>query len=355
MADQHPDAGTPGSRSTGSHLAHDLRAIREARNVTLDEVQQETRMPGDILRRFEAGELVNDPHYNEVYLRNLLRAYAQAVNISPQEVSSAYEKAKAGTYDGGLRRQYLGGDAKPEEPKRVAPPTAKEEPRPQRKAPPSGPSGTAPAVAALSSKRPVTEPKQPDRSGDPMPKRRVQSATAASQPIENSWGLIIGGTVAALVVIGFIVWFLFRDAGPGPDMVAVPPSTTADTSAVAAAADTAATSATPTNLPAAPQFQTPIQLTVIAVAEPLEDFKVQVDDDVRRPYWINPGEEQTFTGQQRVIVSGEGGVGNYDGARLRLQGLEWTPREGQVFRFNEQRGQALLDSLNRVVNGGAAG
>ena len=365
MADQDPTAGAPAPRSTAPRLAHDLRAIREARGVSLDEVQRETRMPGDILRRFEAGDLIGDPHYNEVYLRNLLRSYAQALNISPHEVINAFELAKTGGYEDDLRRRYLdGGRAKGDAPKpeRVTPPEAAQH------APPSKPpvaGGAAPAVAALSSpapKKPAEGRTAASRPSEPPPKRRVSSASATAQPIEKSWGLIIGGTVAALVVIGGILWFLFRDFGPELERAAAPPPT-GDTTAAAAGADTLGTDTVAATAPAgpstAPQFQTPIQLTVAAADEALENFRVQVDDDARRPYWIEPGQTQSFTAQQRIAIWGEleagaSGGGSYDGARLRLQGIEWAPRDGQIVRISQQNGQAVLDSLSRT-NAGTTG
>lgn len=358
MADQDPAAGTPGPRSTGPRLAHDLRAIREARNVTLDEVQRETRMPGDILRRFEAGELVNDPHYNEVYLRNLLKSYAQALGISPQEVISAFDKAKSGAYDGELRRRYVEKKAASEEPARAAPPKPAEEPRPTRKPPPAS-GGTAPAVAALSSppKKPAEAKPAAARASEPLPKRRVQSATTASQPIEKSWGLIIGGTIAALAVIGLILWFLFRGTGPEPEVVEVPPAAV-DTSAAAAVGDTEATPPDRQTIPPGPQLQTPIQVTVIAAGGALQGFRVTEGSDARRPYWLEEGQEQTFQSDDEVIIWGEGSDEDYaitSNMRLRMQGIEWDPQDGQVLRIDRQRGQALLDSLHRAQYSGTAG
>ena len=326
-------------------MEFDLRAIREAHGVTLETVEHETRMPPDILRRFEVGKLVGDPHYNEVYLRNLLKSYAQALGISYPEVEKAYAATKAGHYDGSLRRLYLeptSGESAPEPAPRAAKP--------------------APAVAALAAapEPPARAvPPAPARPNEHFPKQRVKSAKAAAstaKPIESSWGLIIAGTVIGVVAIGAILWFLFREPGPEPEPVAQ--SVAADTSEAVAASDTAA--AEPQVLSPAPQFQTPIQLTIRAAAEPLEEFRVTVDDDPRTPYWMEPGTEQAFTGQSRITVWGELGVGEsgggrYDGARLRLQGFEWTPADGEVVRIDQARGQALLDSLHRAQQGGAAG
>ena len=374
MADQDPNAGTSGS-SAATRFAHDLRAIREERGVSLDDVQQDTRMPADILGRFESGELIGDQHYNEVYLRNLLKSYAQALGISAQEVLSAYDQAKAGAYDGALRRRFLAGEAKPEaEQKPASQPSpdapnesankdesADDESSPKR--PRTSASGDkAPAVAALSSPRKEKEPRaeqtEPSRSSPTRPKRRVASASAASKPIEKSWGLITASVVGALVVIALILWFLFRDPGPEPELAEVPAP--ADTTAEAAPSDTAEATPEPVETSAAPQFQTPIRLSVVANEEPLENFRVRVDDDVRRPYWLNPGVDTTFVGQEEVVVWGELGLdetggGDYDGATLRLQGLEWTPTDGRIVRINQQTGQALLDSLNRVSNAAPTG
>src|SRR5690606_43122 len=166
MADQTPPRGTPQAGGTpqdggtGPRMESDLRAVREAYNVSLETLEYETRMPPDILRRFEAGELVGDPHYNEVYLRNLLKSYAKSLGISHQEVEKAYEAAKAGAYDGSLRRLYLEGGAPSD-----------------TEAPASG--GTAPAVAALGARPPkpptpaAPPPKETSRPNEHFPKQRV--------------------------------------------------------------------------------------------------------------------------------------------------------------------------------------
>lgn len=342
---------TPGTPSAGQRMEFDLRDIREAYNVTLETVEHETRMPPDILRRFEAGKLVGDPNYNEVYLRNLLKSYAQALGISHQEVEKAYVATKAGHYEGSLRALYL-------------------EPQGKKAAPESAPPRAgkpAPAVAALAAEpeKPAraTPPPAPVRPNEHFPKQRVKSAKAASssaKPIETSWGLIIAGTLIGIVAIGAILWFLFRDPGPEPEPADQQPVAADTADAGAAAADTVAAAAVPEDTTPAPEFQTPIELTLVAADEPLEEFRVKVDDDPRTPYWLEPGAEQSFTGEDEITVWGEVGLdasggGEYDGARLRLQGFEWTPADGAIVRIDEERGQALLDSLHRAQQGGAAG
>jgi hypothetical protein len=77
---------------------------------------------------------------------------------------------------------------------------------------------------------------------------------------------------------------------------------------------------------------------------------VTEDPDVRRPYWMEQGEEQTFESETEVVVWGvERGDGFAipEAARVRLQGYAWNPA-GSVVRVDRERGQALLDSLHRA-------
>jgi hypothetical protein len=363
----------------------DLREIREARGVSLSEVQHETRIPVDVLERFEAGHLVSDPNYNEVYLRNLMRAYASAIGLTPGEVVKAYESAKSDTYSGILRR-HLGATEVDEpiaspitvEPERLADPTtaieSPEEDVPERDSPetdvdaeaplkPQKPKRTGatgqvekpatdqpsaaaapPAVVALrGAERQRAEP-PPVRS---EPKARVRSrdtVTSSTSGIESSWGIIIGGTLIALLVIGGALWLMLRPDTPEVEP-REPQTVVTDEEEAEEPEELVATDA--------PRLELPIQVTVIAADGPLggaDGFRVTEEPDSRRPYWIEQGDEQTFSSNSEVIIWGTETGGQYsipDAARLRLQGYTWSPG-GSVLRINQQRGQAILDSLHRA-------
>lgn len=353
MAEQDRPAGAP-TPGPSRRFEHDLRDIREARGVPLEDVQQQTRIPVDILRRFEAGDLTGDAHYNEVYLRALLRSYAQAVQISPQEALKAYEAARDSTYAGALRQQYL-GEAPPER-RRPAPRPPAPEPPPAAPSRPPAASGTAPAVAALAQARepepPPAEESVIGRPNEHFPKRRVRTAaeaTAGSTPLETSWGLVIGGGLLGVLVIAGVLWLLFRGEGPEPEVTARPVA--ADTAQAAPTAQ-AEQEAAPADIPPAPRLALPIRVTVIARDGPLGGaggFRVTQAPDVRRPYWLEEGIEQTFESAEEVVLWGEGSGESFGipaNTRLRMQGFEWDPPDGQVLRINPQTGQALLDSLH---------
>src|SRR5690606_24907485 len=69
------------SAMSASSFEADLRAEREAAGVSIEQIQHETRIPADVIQRFEAGKLMNDPAFNEVYLKAFLRAYAGAIGL----------------------------------------------------------------------------------------------------------------------------------------------------------------------------------------------------------------------------------------------------------------------------------
>src|SRR5690606_4854137 len=290
-----------------------------------------------------------DQHYNEVYLRNLLKSYAKALGISQQEVEKAYQATKAGTYDGSLRRLYLEGEGTPAT-----------EPHQEGPAPAVAALGSTPQKPPRSETRKPAAPPEPARPNEHFPKQRVKSARAASasgKPIESSWGLIIVGTVVGVLAIGAVLWLLFREPGPEPEEVEQPVAAdTAATETDTASAEAAAPLAS--DLPPAPQLGSPIAVTVIAEGGALQGFRVTEAPDVRRPYWLEQGAEQTFRSDEEVILWGQGEDpdGLSSAVRLRMQGFEWDPADGQVLRIDRARGQALLDSLHRAqYEGGTAG
>ncbi|NCQ59643.1 MAG: helix-turn-helix domain-containing protein [Myxococcales bacterium] len=64
-----------------------LKAEREIRQISLEEVAQVTRIPLSSLRRLEAGELEALP--GEVFVRGFLRSYARALDLDPERILAA--------------------------------------------------------------------------------------------------------------------------------------------------------------------------------------------------------------------------------------------------------------------------
>lgn len=92
---------------SGSSFPDDIRTIREKRGVAREEIHERTKISLENIQRFERGELDRHPHFNDVYLRALVRAYAEALGISEEVALQGLERSRAGTYEGELARAYL--------------------------------------------------------------------------------------------------------------------------------------------------------------------------------------------------------------------------------------------------------
>lgn len=98
---------------SGSSFPDDIRTIREKHGVAREEIHERTKISLENIQRFERGELDRHPHFNDVYLRALVRAYAEALGISEEVALQGLERSRAGSYEGELARAYLdrGDDA----------------------------------------------------------------------------------------------------------------------------------------------------------------------------------------------------------------------------------------------------
>jgi type II secretory pathway pseudopilin PulG len=334
----------------GSTFEADLRAVREARGLSLDEIQRETRIPVDVLRRFEEGGLIGDPTYNPVYLKAFLQSYAGAVGLPQGEVLAAYEAHERGAYQGGLGP---GSDASPAP---AASPSAPEaaspaplDPAPTESTPtesgarPPARPGAAPAVEALANAPAEPEP-APSKAEAAPAQTRVSRPTVptARRSFDKNWGTIIGIAVVATLLIAAAVYFLVFAGDDEPEADTVEAlavgETAIDTAGVGAGAAAGG-----------PRLQLPLSVTVLASGDGLQDFRVTEGADDRRPYWIEPGDEQTFTDDSVLVFWGENADGLGPEAMLEFQGQRFTPSSGSVLRISAQNGQRLLDSLAGVT------
>ena len=354
----------------------DLRAARERAGITIEQIQQDTRIPADVIERFEAGRLLSDPAFNEVYLKAFVQAYAGAIGLIPHTVLEAYALEREGRYQGELNPEGVASpppvapapDAPSEAPEGHATPPvdeAKEEgaeeeaaavPRPSvAPPPPSKPSAppaaasssAAPAVAALSSApapssaKPDVSPQKPVVS---RPRTHPSSVRGSSGTFDRSWGMILGVTVGVVAVVAAILWMLFREPSPEPEEVASTP-VAADSSQVEGA-DTTETS---TPVSSAPALQLPIRVSVLAGGNGLQNFRVTEAPNERLGHWVEPGTTVTYESSEALTLWGEGAEG-MDPAEVTLQwqGFEWHPPAGQILRITPANGQRLLDSLATV-------
>jgi hypothetical protein len=89
-------------KKPAARFAADFRRIREASGLTVQEIHVETRIPVDVLNRFERTGLIEDKSFNRVYLRAIVKSYAEMVGVDDSVALRALEEAVAGTYAGRL-------------------------------------------------------------------------------------------------------------------------------------------------------------------------------------------------------------------------------------------------------------
>ena len=285
----------------GRHFAADLRRIRAQKNVSVDDLHNETKIPRGLIESFEQSGLFDHPMFNRVYLRSFIRTYADVVGISPDIAVAALEDAFEGRYDGRLAQEYLGEEASSSihlEREQMLPAT--EQPaqtgfQSERVAPASS------SVLKQSHKDPLSrEPAVAWTAQSPPPSSRsfASDRFASGRSQVKQWIFIGGG----LVVLVAAIWWVLRSAdgaesqqqsGSEQQEVVLSDSVNlADTSSAGIGTPLEG------SLPIGEEFQ----VTIVAAQDKVQNIKVTVDDDVRRPYWIERDKSRTFRVKERIII-----------------------------------------------------
>lgn len=334
-------------------FVNDLKTLREQKGLGLEDLHEKTRIPVDVLKRFESGNLLSDPTYSDVYIRAFLKSYAGALDKSPRRILVAYDAHKTGNYVGGLV------DESDEERRSKPSPT-----KPQEKAEDQEEAEGSPAPTAPSKKEDGEQQETPEDSSSPVealsrreeeperdgheapmvrtaqnfPRRTAQRRTPDRSVDTTSWLPVLGLLAVLIIALGGLIWYLFfyepveRD---GSLQVADQEVTPEPGTEPEARDDTAS-----------PDLALPIRVTVTAGGDGLQNFRVTEVPNERLGHWVEAGESVTFESDSLVVFWGQGATGLTGEATLELQGFRWAPTDRSVLRIDRQRGQQLLDSLH---------
>lgn len=378
--------------SAGQRFAHDLRRIREERGVSLRAVHEESKIPLNLLEQFEQTGLFDHPMFNRVYLRSLVRTYADMVEMPAQRALDALDEALAGTYAGGLDFADEDVAEEPQASRRdetAAPPPS--EPPSSEPGAQEGAAGAA-AAASATSKEPDAEP---TKSQAAPPMREASSATASppaqeraadaeprekaepKRPEEEAPSGAAGGAAAGAAagaaggrgraersprparkssgepieiggvnprwIIGVVALLVLAGAG----WFVVNALTGREDARVAEQAQTP----TPTDTTSTPEPEEPeptpaatigdsLDVVVVAANGPVRSILVRRDDDLRRPYWIEEGRAKSFPAADSVFIQEQLGQ-----IRLLVEGFEYpVPSQGAI-ALRRGTVQAFLDTL----------
>ena len=290
--------------------------------MSIDDLHDETKIPLGLLEDFESTALFGHSQFNRVYLRSFVRTYAQVIGISPERAMEALEMALDGQYDERLAVEYLGakpsappvrpeGPGAPSEPgepkgrtERSKPaagaaPPRREEPVSTGSAPGAGSASAAGSAAAARGKA-----DEDWTAASPPGRRAAAKAPVYREPrtrpsTSSSSGAIWGVALVGLVVLAGVGWFVFGRGGgdetaePAPavameapvhgDTVATPLASGRDPSTIPTLGDTMA-------------------VWIVAADGKLDPIRVTVDDDLRRPYWLEQGDSMVFRPRQRIVI-----------------------------------------------------
>lgn len=261
-----------------------LREAREERGISLQDVEEVTRIRARYLEALEIGDFEALPG-GEAQVRGFLRRYASFLKLSPEEAVARYN------------RQVHGESPEPQAP--TAPP--------------------------------------------PTPTTSTQAMDVA--PPRRNW-LWAVGIIALVALVGFGVWrFVIVPRGATPEPTAPSPTAALQvrattTSPLATPAPTTQAEAEPTP-EATPTFPVAASEGVTLTLEPLEHVwvRVNVDGEVAFEGLLDPDTPQSWTAEDMVVVETGNGAGVIAvvngqpqgpiGGRAEVSARGWGP-EGEL-------------------------
>lgn len=297
-------------------FARDLRKIREARDISLPDVHDQIQVPLSDLEAFEEGTLFQRSRMSRVYLRAFVQSYAQAIEVSPEAGVEALSEALDDGYQNQLAVQFL--DASPQTPADTSPNETPNETEEEAGEEPASADADLDAEGVHDSSQLSSTPVPPMRgSGIPggasrsRPGRSPEPGLPIGVPSVLSPQLLrtlsrprvlLLGAIALLLVGGIgLFQFMGGDDTP-PDLVQGAPVSAPPPDTVREAESTSTVPSSPP--PSTLTLGDTLHVTVRADA-PVRGLRVQQDDDLRRPYWIEAGEALVFSFTERITIENE--------------------------------------------------
>lgn len=312
--------------ASGERFARDMRRIREANDVSAEDIYRETMISVHIVESFERDGLFEHPTFNRVYLRSFVRSYATAVGVDPHRAVEELERALEGDYANELAVEYLG-----DEPETPSPPSETETPSEEEE---TDKPKTPPVVQSAAPSGPIRPTSQSTQPPEPEEPTRLSE--------ESRRGVWIGIGIVILIVIAWLLIGVLR----GADTTATRPGSA---SSLAHPDSMSVDSARLEPLPAesletaGPEVEIGDTMYFTVIAEDrVSPVRIRRDDDLRRPYYLNRGQAAVFPARQRIVLEEE-----LDVLRLLVNGYEY-PVPSHVFNgqvvLTRDTVQAFLDT-----------
>ena len=338
----------------------DLKTIREKHHVTHEQVFAATKVNVQLIEEFETNGLIDHNLFNHLYLRAFVRSYSEVVGINPDKTVAYYESAIKGGYERQLAISYLEFERPPrpvrlseveqkaseeetQQPIEVVTESFTEDEKAKAKALPEEIEEEVETPSNVSAKaRSQVEHALLDTEEDDSAWKRIQRVPILGElfntirkgmrlqpgtPFQNSmlqWGIV--GSV--LLLLSLLLFFLLRGGGEYGSETYVDPAESAnpdEMSAIPPASQSAPATIDPVFETLSPDRISSIvdadsiPVWIVAADERLAPFRVQVDNDLRRPYWLNLGDSTVFYFDRRMAI--EEGL---DVMRIRVDTFQYS-------------------------------
>ena len=316
-------------------LGKDLAAIRNKKDLSIDEVQQITRVPKHILHTIEDGSIFDQIRKNTTYIRSYVRSYAKAVGVSEKDIIRALDEVENNSYSGALNPS----DDEPEEnsAKQDTEPVQADNKEPQKT-----------TKSEATEKKKAKPHKKSSSSPDPVSAvdwvdvgRRVKPLQPKSKV---TTGLLIILLLAAILAAIFVVYHYYyneSDAARAPQeqSAAIQPEAPSDSlrqSLIPENTQPAIADSTPSSQDALGDTLT---IAIYAANGRLEPVRVYTDIlGQQNPYWVPQGDTIRFNFVNTVRIRAEN---QYD--RLQLLFNEKIIRNYYQQYYNTESGMVELD------------
>jgi len=279
-------------------LAADLKRIREMRGLTVAQVSRAMHQGADVIESIERSLLMDNPIFNAIYLRPMLRKYGQMLKLEEEKFLHAADQAFEGVYESDWRDREDIGTVE------VRPPS-----------------------------RPIVVPERPvlhyELEPVRIPTKRFRLPTASKGMYK---GVMWMGVIALLGGLGWIALSFWPTDLPSAPKVEDPARTIINVMPPSVS----------------PPIVLPERITLAIQADslPVRGLRVQLDQDQRRPYWIEPRQSRTFSFADSVrLYDAEAGSGQLRRISVSIEGRPYpsTMLVGRevVIRRNELAGMLL--------------
>ena len=268
-------------------FSSDLRRIREERGLTLEALYEETKIPLGVLQDFEKTGLFDNPVFNRVYLRSLVRTYALFVGIPSKIVLEGLDEALLDSYKGRLATAFL--REKPPEDQEMPEAEVPEPETPEAEEPSEKPMAKAPVVQEKVKTPAETTPRLLTTASwweSRLLRSRWHLVDIKELASYTQWILIVGAVFVFSAAIWAVIALIDRPVGVEQQQVAP-----VDTTAVVAVE------------PSRPKITIGDTLDfVVVAAQKVERLHITRDEDARRPYWIEQGRANAYPALERIIL-----------------------------------------------------